>query len=97
MLVQKTPIMVFDDSLSAVDAQTDAMIRKALQEKLKEATVVLIAHRVTTLMQADCIMVLDKGQIAEMGSHEELMAKNGIYRKIYDMQMTVEEEVEADE
>jgi len=80
-----------------VDAQTDAMIRKALQEKLKEATVVLIAHRVTTLMQADCIMVLDKGQIAEMGSHEELMAKNGIYRKIYDMQMTVEEEVEADE
>ena len=97
MLVQKTPIMVFDDSLSAVDAQTDAMIRQALKEKLAEATVILIAHRVTTLMQADCIMVLDKGRIAEIGSHEELMEKNGIYRKIYDMQMTVEEEVEADE
>ena len=97
MLVQKTPIMVFDDSLSAVDAQTDAMIRQALKEKLAEATVILIAHRVTTLMQADCIMVLDKGKIAEIGSHEELMEKNGIYRKIYDMQMTVEEEVEADE
>ena len=98
MLVQKTPIMVFDDSLSAVDAQTDALIRQALKEKLAEATVILIAHRVTTLMQADCIMVLDKGKIAEIGSHEELMAKNGIYRKIYDMQMTVEEEeVEADE
>lgn len=97
MLVQKTPIMVFDDSLSAVDAQTDAMIRQALQDKLAEATVILIAHRVTTLMQADCIMVLDKGQILEMGSHEELMKKQGVYRKIYDMQMTVEEEVEADE
>ena len=89
--------MVFDDSLSAVDAQTDAMIRQALQDKLAEATVILIAHRVTTLMQADCIMVLDKGQILEMGSHEELMKKQGVYRKIYDMQMTVEEEVEADE
>lgn len=95
MLMQKTPIMVFDDSLSAVDAQTDAMIRQALKSKLTDATVVLIAHRVTTLMQADCIMVMDKGKIAEIGSHEELMAKNGIYRKIYDMQMTLTEEVEA--
>lgn len=92
MLLQKTPIMVFDDSLSAVDAQTDAKIRQALKSKLTEATVILIAHRVTTLMQADCIMVLDKGQIAEMGSHEELMEKNGIYRKIYDMQMALDEE-----
>lgn len=97
MLMQKTPIMVFDDSLSAVDAQTDAQIRQALKSKLKEATVILIAHRVTTLMQADCIMVMDKGRIAEMGSHTELMEKNGIYRRIYDMQMTLEEEVTADE
>jgi len=97
MLMQKTPIMVFDDSLSAVDAETDAKIRQALKSKLKEATVILIAHRVTTLMQADQIMVMDKGRVAEMGSHEELMAKHGIYRKIYDMQMTLAEEVEADE
>ena len=92
MLVQKTPIMVFDDSLSAVDAQTDAMIRQALKEKLTDSTVVLIAHRVTTLMQADQIMVLDKGRIAEIGSHAELMEKGGIYRKIYDMQMTIEDD-----
>ena len=97
MLMQKTPIMVFDDSLSAVDAETDAKIRQALKNKLKEATVILIAHRVTTLMQADCIMVMDRGRVAEIGSHEELMAKGGIYRKIYDMQMTLAEEVEADE
>ena len=92
MLMQKTPIMVFDDSLSAVDAQTDAKIRQALNSQLKDATVILIAHRVTTLMRADKIMVLDKGRIAEMGSHEELMEKGGIYRKIYDMQMTIEDD-----
>ncbi len=96
MLMQKTPIMVFDDSLSAVDAETDAQIRQALKSKLADATVILIAHRVTTLMQADCILVLDKGKVAEIGSHEELMEKHGIYRKIYDMQMTLAEEVESD-
>lgn len=89
MLMQNTPIMVFDDSLSAVDAETDAKIRQALRSKLSKATVILIAHRVTTLMEADCIMVLDKGKVAEIGSHEELMEKQGIYRKIYDMQMTL--------
>ena len=96
MLMQKTPIMVFDDSLSAVDAETDAQIRQALKSKLADATVILIAHRVTTLMQADCILVLDKGKVAEIGSHEELMEKHGIYRKIHDMQMTLAEEVESD-
>ena len=92
MLTQETPIMVFDDSLSAVDAETDVKIRQALRKNLGESTVILIAHRVTTLMQADCIMVMDKGEIAEIGTHEELMEKHGIYRKIYDMQMTLEEE-----
>lgn len=93
MLMQKTPIMVFDDSLSAVDAKTDALIREALKTRLDGTTVILIAHRVTTLMQADCIMVLDRGRVAEMGTHRELMEKNGIYRKIYDIQMTLAEEV----
>jgi len=97
MLTQETPIMVFDDSLSAVDADTDAKIRQELRGNLGAATVVLIAHRVTTLMQADCIMVMDKGKIIEMGTHEELMNNNGTYRKIYDMQMSLPEEVSADE
>jgi len=92
MLTQKTPIMVFDDSLSAVDADTDARIRQELRKNLGDSTVILIAHRVTTLMQADCIMVLDKGEIAEIGTHEELMEKGGIYRRIYDMQMNLTEE-----
>lgn len=97
MLMQKTPIMVFDDSLSAVDAETDAKIRQQLNSKLHDSTVILIAHRVTTLMQADCIMVMDKGEVVEMGSHEELMERQGVYQKIYDMQMKMAEEVEVDE
>ena len=91
MLTQKAPIMVFDDSLSAVDSETDAKIRQALRQNLGDSTVILISHRVTTLMQAETIMVLDKGHIAEIGSHEELMAKNGIYRKIYDLQFSLDE------
>ncbi len=94
MLTQRTPIMVFDDSLSAVDSETDAKIRQALKKNLGGSTVILISHRITTLMQAECILVLDKGRIAEMGSHEELMKKGGIYRHIYDMQMTLPEEME---
>ena len=73
MLVEHTPVMIFDDSLSAVDAQTDAMIREALKKRMAGTTVILIAHRITTLMQADCIMVLEDGAVAEMGSHEQLM------------------------
>ena len=86
MLIRKPPIMVFDDSLSAVDAETDAKIRAAIHENSGESTVILIAHRLTTLMHADHIIVLDRGKIAEEGTHEELLKGNGIYRRIYDLQ-----------
>lgn len=88
MLLQKAPIMVFDDSLSAVDSQTDSLIRKALKEQMKNATVILISHRITTLMGADQIMVLNEGEIEEMGTHQELIHKAGIYRQIYEIQMS---------
>ncbi len=87
MLMQKAPIMVFDDSLSAVDSQTDSKIRAALKEKLNGATVIIISHRITTLMQADKIMVLDNGKVAQMGTHEQLLNEDGIYKDIYDIQM----------
>ena len=90
MLVEHTPVMIFDDSLSAVDAQTDAMIREALKKRMAGTKVILIAHRITTLMQADCIMVLEDGAVAEMGSHEQLMEHHGIYRRIYDIQMNTQ-------
>ena len=88
MLMQKAPLMVFDDSLSAVDAETDAKIRAALREQMEGATVILISHRITTLMQADRILVLDNGRVADMGTHAELIARPGIYREIYDIQMS---------
>ncbi len=87
MLVSDPPIMVFDDSLSAVDTQTDARIRKALSENKGTSTVILISHRITTLMQADNILVLDHGKVSEVGSHEELLNNNGIYKRIFDIQM----------
>ncbi|MDO4274097.1 MAG: ABC transporter ATP-binding protein [Eubacteriales bacterium] len=97
MLLQKAPIMVFDDSLSAVDSETDSLIRKALKSHMKDATVILISHRITTLMGADNIMVLNRGQIEEMGTHYELIEKDGIYRQIYEIQMSHDDRKEVKE
>ena len=88
MLLRRTPIMIFDDSLSAVDSQTDYEIRRALKEHMREATVILISHRVTSLMGADEILVLNQGKIEERGTHGELIRRNGIYRRIYEIQMS---------
>ena len=86
MLTQETPIMIFDDSLSAVDTQTDAKIRQAISEKFGKASVILISHRITTLSAADKIIVLDRGRIVEEGTHDELKQNGGIYQKIYETQ-----------
>ena len=80
------PILVFDDSLSAVDLMTDARIRASLREDTGSATVLLISHRINTLMDADRILVLDNGRVAQLGTHEELLAQEGIYRRTYDLQ-----------
>ncbi len=85
MLMQDTPIKVFDDSLSAVDMETDAKIRQSIKENV-HGTTILIAHRITTLMNADCILVLEKGRVAQMGTHQELTAQDGIYKRIFDIQ-----------
>ena len=95
MLTQNTPIMIFDDSLSAVDAETDAKIRKALEKRFGSASIILISHRITTLSKADQIIVLDKGRIAEMGTPAELEKAGGLYQKIYEIQSLSKEEVEA--
>lgn len=88
MLLRKAPVMVFDDSLSAVDSETDSMIRRALKERIKDAAVILISHRITTLMGADRIMVLREGRVEEMGTHAQLVQNHGIYQQIYEIQMS---------
>jgi len=91
-LLIDAPIMIFDDSLSAVDMETDAKIQAALRENTGGATVILISHRVSTLMHADQILVLDDGQQAELGDHKTLLEQGGIYSRVYQLQSEMGEE-----
>ena len=88
MLIREPEIMIFDDSLSAVDSETDARIRAALKNVSENATVILISHRITTIMHADQILVLENGRIIEHGNHDELTAANGVYKRIFDLQLS---------
>ena len=97
MLMQEAPIMIFDDSLSAGDAETEAKIRAALKERMGSATVILISHRITTLMQADEILVLKDGELSDIGTHHELISRPGIYKDIYDIQMAAADRQLLDE
>ncbi|MBN2605538.1 MAG: ABC transporter ATP-binding protein, partial [Bacilli bacterium] len=84
------PVLIFDDSLSAVDTETDIQIRRALEKQWKDTTVFIITHRITTAMEANKIIVLDKGEIAEMGTHDTLVKQGGIYAQLWDIQSNVE-------
>ena len=96
-LTQDAPIMILDDSLSAVDNKTDARIRASLEERFGTATIIIISHRITTLSKADKVVVLDKGRITEQGTPEELKTAGGIYQKIYEIQLGISgEEVRHD-
>lgn len=79
-------VLVFDDSTAAIDARTEARIFEALRAQADDRVTILVAHRLNTLMHADRILVLDQGQIVEQGSHDELLALNGRYRELYDLQ-----------
>lgn len=85
-LLKKPKILILDDSTSAVDTKTDAKIRQALREKLPGTTKIIIAQRVASVMDADKIIVLDRGQISGIGTHEELLETNEIYREVYESQ-----------
>lgn len=94
-LMQEAPIMIFDDSMSAVDLETDAQIREALRRDTDDRTVILISHRINTLMRADNILVLQDGRAAEFGTHEELIRRDGLYKNIYEMQSRAADGEEA--
>jgi len=86
-LMKKPKVLILDDSTSAVDMSTDASIRRAFREELPGVTKLIIAQRVTSVMDADRIIVLDDGKIESVGTHDELMEKSRIYREIYELQM----------
>lgn len=93
-LLKNPRILVFDDAVSAVDTETEAIIHTALERLRHGRTTFVIAHRIQTVMQADQILVLDQGRIVQQGRHHELMAQDGIYRRIYDLQASIEQEIE---
>ena len=86
MLTRPTPIMIFDDSLSAVDTETDAKIRAELEKRFGSATIILISHRITTLSKADQVLVLDHGRVAQLGTPAELSRQEGLYKEIENIQ-----------
>lgn len=92
-LLKDNNILIFDDSLSAVDTETDAQIRAALRHEQKDVTTLIISHRVTTLSQADLILVLENGQITQQGTHAELCSQPGLYQRINSIQNALEEEL----
>jgi ATP-binding cassette subfamily B protein len=95
-LLKNPRILIMDDSTSAVDTETEAEIRAALEELMHNRTTFIIAHRIQSVMNADLILVLDKGRVVQQGQHAELLREPGIYRKIYDIQTRIEEELQRE-
>lgn len=96
-IINDCSILIFDDSLSAVDTETDAAIRRELNKRSKEISTFIISHRVTTLAEADLILVLDEGRLIQSGSHQDLSQQPGLYQRIWSIQNSMEEEAAEDE
>ena len=85
-VLKNPPIMILDEATSALDTESERMVQIALENMMQNRTSIVIAHRLSTIQKADVIVVMQKGQIVEQGSHEELLAKNGMYSKLVSMQ-----------
>jgi ATP-binding cassette, subfamily B, bacterial len=95
-LLKNPCLLILDDATSSVDTETEAVIREALETLMSGRTTFIIAHRIQSVMHADLILVFDKGHIVQQGTHEELLEEDGIYRRIFDMQARIEEELERE-
>jgi len=95
-LLKNPRILILDDSTSSVDTETEAEIRSALDGLMENRTTFIIAHRIQSVMNADLILVMDKGEVVQMGKHRDLVARDGMYRKIYDIQTRIDEELEEE-
>lgn len=89
-ILKDAPILILDEATSALDTESEVLVQQALNNLMEGRTTIVIAHRLSTIRRADRIVVMDAGRIAEIGSHHELMARNGIYRKLYDLQFAEE-------
>jgi ATP-binding cassette subfamily B protein len=89
-------VLILDDSTSSVDTETEVQIQAALDRLMQGRTTFIIAHRVQTVMRADKILVLDKGHLMQLGTHQELVRQPGLYREIYNIQSRIEEEVQQE-
>ena len=98
-LLRENDILILDDSLSAVDTETDRAIREALNQSRRSGhtpTTFIVSHRVTTLADADLILVLENGEIAQQGTHEELIHQEGLYKRVWRIQAALEEELDRE-
>jgi ATP-binding cassette subfamily B protein len=95
-ILKDSPLLILDDSTSSVDTETEALIRDSLKGLTAKRTTFIIAHRIQSVMNADLILVMDKGRIIQKGTHVELLAQDGMYRKIFDLQTRIDEELEEE-
>jgi subfamily B ATP-binding cassette protein MsbA len=85
-ILRDAPILILDEATSALDTESEAMVQKALANLMRNRTTFVIAHRLSTIMHADKIVVLEEGRVVDCGSHQELLGRSGLYKKLYDMQ-----------
>jgi subfamily B ATP-binding cassette protein MsbA len=85
-LLRNPEILIFDEATSALDAESEKIVQDAINKSLKNRTAILVAHRLATIIHCDEIFVFDQGRIVESGTHQDLIAQNGVYRKLYDIQ-----------
>jgi ATP-binding cassette, subfamily B, bacterial len=95
-LLKNPPILILDDSLSAVDTDTESQILNSLKQRRTEQTTIIVAHRLSSVMHADKILMLDKGRVVQQGTHEELASQKGIYRQLCEIQGAIQEQIEHD-
>ena len=95
-LLKNPRILILDDSTSSIDTETEATIRQALHRLMQNRTTFIIAHRIQSVMFADLIIVMDKGEIIQVGTHLELVKQEGIYRQIFDIQTRIDTELEKE-
>jgi subfamily B ATP-binding cassette protein MsbA len=92
-LLKNAPILILDEATSALDSESERQVQAGLEELMKGRTTIVIAHRLSTIEKADRIVVLDRGEVAEVGSHQELLAKGGIYARLHRLQFSVAHEL----